>query len=66
MITVTQMTIHQKDVSPVYGESIIHVRLEDDGGGKYVIISQENNEIAIDFDEVPELMEAIERLKRAA
>ena len=68
-ITTTQLTIHPHNVNPIYGDMATQVSLDDEAGGYFVRITQNNehnNGIRLDFDEVQYLVQAIEMLKEGA
>lgn len=66
-LTVTEITLHKEDESPIFGETVTHVRLDDEGGGTFIKITQHNDtemgELRIDFNEVEYIFKAIEMLK---
>ena len=43
--TVTRIRIHRDGESPVYGEAGINIELDDEGGGAYLRLSQEDTRI---------------------
>ncbi len=56
--TVLKIAVHPDDESPLYGNLLTHVSIEDEGGGPYLVIEQfEDNRkpgvVRIDFDELP-------------
>ena len=66
-LTVTEIAIHKEGDSPIFGDMVTHVKLDDEGGGTFIVITQEYtsqmNEIRIDFSEVEYILKAIEMLK---
>ncbi len=68
----TTMSIYRKGDHPLFGESITKVELEDDAGGIFFTIKQDPNEfgpggvLRLDFDEVDQLIGAINYLKDVA
>jgi hypothetical protein len=68
-LTVTEVTIHKENESPVFGELVTHIKLDDEGGGEFVKIIQHNdivrNEIRLDFNEIEHVLKAIEMIKEA-
>jgi hypothetical protein len=62
-LTITEISTHRKSDSPVFGESVIKVKLADEGGGMFVKISRERGEeyeeIHLGFDELEYVNEAI-------
>jgi hypothetical protein len=67
-LTVTEIAIHKETESPVFGELTTRVRIDDEGGGMFFIISQSTdsglNEIRMDFKELDYLVAAIRKLER--
>lgn len=70
-VSTTELTVHFKDKSPVFGEGVIHVRLDDEGGGPFVVLRQMKegieddgyNKIKIDFEELDHIVKAIKMLQ---
>jgi hypothetical protein len=62
-LTITEISIHKKSDSPIFGELNTKVKLADEGGGMFVKISQDSDdgysEIRFGFDELDYLNEAI-------
>ena len=50
--TITQVTIHKADDSPVFGESATRIKLEDESCGAYLIIEQDGGSITLDPEEL--------------
>jgi hypothetical protein len=60
-----KISLHKQNFNPVYGEGVLQVSLEDEGGGTYLKIEQLNdvlNYITIDFNELEALLEAAKML----
>jgi hypothetical protein len=66
-LTVTEITVHREDESPVFGELVTHVKLDDEGGGAFVKLIQFNNiqmnEVRFGFNEFEYLVQAVNALK---
>jgi len=67
-MTITEVTVHPEDESPVFGRLATKVRLDDEGGGAYIKLVQEDdsgkiNEIRFDFTELESIVEAIKLLE---
>ena len=58
MRTVTEVAIHNDGDSPVFGESVTRVRLEDDAGGAFLVVSQEDRELRLDYDKLVDIIES--------
>jgi len=67
-LVVTEIAITQVGESPVIGENTVTVRVEDDGAGSFLVISniEQVGAVRIDFEEAELLILAIRRLRREA
>jgi hypothetical protein len=65
MITITQVTIHHETDNACFGDSAVQVQLDDEAGGYFVVLNPLNEEgkVKLDFNEIPELVQAVEMLK---
>lgn len=62
-ITTTAITVHLKDESPVFGECSLTVKLDDEAGGAFVVITDTMGaKINIDYPQWKRLNEAVEML----
>lgn len=66
--TILCISVHREDDSPVFGESATHVILEDEAAGYFIKLKQytdnpEPETIKLDFDEIDDIIEAIDTLK---
>jgi hypothetical protein len=66
-LTVTEIAVHRETESPIFGEIVTHVKLDDEGAGLFIRITQHNdsqvNEIRLGFNEIEHILEAIGMLK---
>ena len=66
-LTVTEIAVHKEDESPIFGDIVTHVKLDDEGAGTFIKIVQHNDtktdEIRLDFNEIEHILKAIEMLK---
>lgn len=66
--TINAIAIHRVGDSPIFGESITIVRLDDEGGGPFIVIEQftdtQHSVVKLDPDELPAVMRAASRLLR--
>jgi hypothetical protein len=66
-LTVTEIAVHKEDESPIFGDIVTHVKLDDEGAGTFIKLIQHNdtqmNEIRLDFNEIKYILKAIEMLK---
>lgn len=60
--TITAIAIHPEGSSPIYGESLITISLDDDGAGQYLTLRQDENSINLDIKELAVLVNAANRL----
>ena len=58
MRTVTEVAIHRDGDNPVFGESAISVRLDDEAGGPFLAVSQDGITLRFDYDELVEICDA--------
>lgn len=63
MITITGLAVHPEGTDPT-DQQCISVRLDDEGAGPFLVIEQGGAEVRIDFDEVPAVFKAVNRLRR--
>ena len=54
-MTPIAVSIHRDNVHPLFGEGVIHLKLEDDAGGFYFFVSQDGGGFKIDADEIKQL-----------
>lgn len=66
-LTVTEITIHAENESPIFGELATKVSVDDEGGGPFLRVTQDTEDghvgIRMDFNEVEYLVQAINILK---
>lgn len=64
--TITAIAIHRNGDSPIFGESTTTIRLDDEGGGPFVVIEQadasQSSAIRLDPDECEIVMRTARRL----
>lgn len=65
----TKINLYREGDSPLFGDSVTTVELDDDGGGIFFKIAQDSNDfgpggtLRFDFNEVPKIFEAIKFLE---
>ena len=66
--TINSIAIHRAGDSPIFGESATIVRLDDEGGGPFIVIEQltdtQPSVVKLDPDEITIVMRAVSRLLR--
>ena len=66
-ISLHTLAVHRTGESPVCGDGVTHISLDDDGGGEFLkfwqIDSDENGVIQIAFEEWPAICKAVEMLR---
>ena len=60
--TITEITVHDASRNPLTHFEATVIKLADEGGGAYITIIQGEDEIRLDFNELPLMNEAIDRL----
>jgi hypothetical protein len=66
---ITKINLYREGDSPLFGDSVTSLELDDEAGGIFLKIIQEPNEfgpggiLRFDFDEIDELFNAINYLK---
>jgi hypothetical protein len=60
--TILAISIHQEGESPVYSDGHIHVSLDDEAAGCYIVISQDDQKIRVNPEEIPMIVDAAKRL----
>jgi hypothetical protein len=61
--TITAIVVHPPDLDPVFDEGIITVRLDDEAGGPFVVLEQDDQQVRVCFEEVEALVQAISQLR---
>ena len=67
-MTITEIAVHPEDESPVFGRLTTKIRIDDEGGGAFVKLVQEDdagklNEVRFDFNELGAIIESIKLLE---
>ena len=57
-ITPIAVSIHRVTEHPLFGEGAIHLKLEDEAGGFFFVVSQEGQSFRVDFEELKQLVVA--------
>lgn len=70
-ITTLMVSVHPENENPVFGERSTHLRVEDEAGGPFLIITQchdeiKPGEIRVDFEELTKIHEAAMMLREQA
>ena len=65
--TIMSVSVHNKAVNPIYGEFNVVVRVEDEGGGPFLVLEQStddsaNQKIKLDYDELLAVVQAAKML----
>lgn len=67
-LTMTAVVIHSRGTNPLFGEGILRIRLDDEAGGPFLVLEQEidgeENEIRLDFEEIPLIVRAANLLQQ--
>lgn len=69
-ITPICFSVHREDESPIYGELSVHIRIEDEAAGPFLVIKSQaadefskSGEIALEFEHFDAISEAVKRLR---
>ena len=60
--TITAMAVHHENENPIYGEGVTDVRVEDEAGGCFLVISQATRDVS----KLGEVLLSIEELELVA
>ena len=65
--TIMSVSVHREAVDPIYGEFNVVVRVEDEGGGPFLVLEQStddgaNQKIRVDYDELLAVVQAAKML----
>ncbi len=60
-IRTTQLTITPENES-IYHERATNISVQDEGGGEFIAITQDGQEVTFDVEEWPHIVEAVERI----
>lgn len=58
----TQVSVFRKNINPIYGEGVTHIRIEDEAAGPFIILLQDGQEIRLDEDEIQIIADAALKL----
>ena len=68
--TILQVAIHREEENPIFGEGNTYVKVEDDAGGPFIVIQQDEsqfhqkgvNTLRFDYEELQAIQEAAKML----
>ena len=64
--TILTVAIHRSDSNPVYGRGVLQISIDDEGAGKYVKISEQDDDlehyVRIDADELELVFQEAKKL----
>jgi len=66
--TTTEVTVHREGESPVFGESAVKVRIDDEGGGAFIVLEQMGSDapgarrVMIDAEELDLIVKAARKM----
>lgn len=65
-LTITEITVHEEEQHPVFGEFVTRVKLEDNAAGFFIKLEQPESPhgVSLGFDEIDSIVEAINILKK--
>lgn len=59
---ITQLTVVKTGDSPVYGESVTFIGIDDEAAGMFFTLEQEDSKLRITTEEWPLIVAAVERM----
>lgn len=67
MNTITQITLHQENDNPIYGESVLTISINDENTGPFLMLTSYREDtpsiIELDFDDIDKIVEAVKILR---
>lgn len=65
LVTVLEVSVHRRNANPIFGETAIHVRVEDEAGGPFIVLKAcdpSDEGLRIDMDELEAVTKAARNL----
>ena len=59
---ITSLSVYSDGQHPIFGEGAITIRVDDEGGGMFLVLEQEGKEIKVDPEEWQHIHAAVWRL----
>lgn len=68
--TILKVAVHREEEHPIFGEGVTYVKVEDEGGGPFIVIEQDDsdfhqkgmNHLRFDYEELQVIQEAAKML----
>lgn len=54
--------IFNENDNMIFGESVTEVSIDDEAAGPFIVLTQEDNKVKLDFDEIPVLFELLTKI----
>ena len=61
--TTTEITVHPEEYNPVFGEHVTKIKLDDEAGGAFILMMQDDQQIRLDFEEFDLVSDAVRILR---
>jgi hypothetical protein len=61
--TTTEITVHPEEYNPIFGEHVTKIKLDDEAGGAFVLLIQDDQQIRLDFEEFDFVSDAVRILR---
>lgn len=61
-ITPIAMAVYPGHEDPIYGREVTHVELEDEGGGQFIVLKQEDQRLRVELEELEQILIAARQL----
>jgi hypothetical protein len=62
MRTIIEVAVHYKQINPIFGEGVTHVRIDDEAAGGFIVLKQDDKELRFDLEELEEVIIAAREL----
>jgi hypothetical protein len=62
--TTIAVSVHRSDQNALFGENVTHVLLEDEAGGCFVILKQDDIQMRLDIDELVEILRVAKEMQK--
>ena len=57
-----KVSVYQEGNNPIFGEGVTHVSLDDEGGGAFILLEQEDRQLRLDLEELEVVADVARKL----